>query len=64
MLVKKPRVLLADSTLDIVELQEQLVDEHVLPIIPYNPWNTDEPLEVKYRVEDLVRHRTNKGHPE
>jgi hypothetical protein len=60
MLVKKPRILLGDSGLDIVELQEQLIDEHVLPIISYNPRNTDEPLDIKYRVEDLVQKRTDK----
>ena len=60
MLVKKPRILLGDSGLDIVELQEHLIDEHVLPIISYNPRNTDEPLDIKYRVEDLVRKRTGK----
>jgi hypothetical protein len=60
MLVKKPGILLGDSGLDIVELQEQLIDEYVLPIISYNPRNTDEPLDIKYRVEDLVQKRTDK----
>jgi len=60
MLVKKPLILLGDSGLDIVELQEQLIDEHILPIISYNPRNTDEPLDIKYRVEDLVQKRTDK----
>ncbi len=60
MSVKKPRILLGDSGLDIVEMQEQLIDEHVLPIISYNPRNADEPLDIKYRVEDLVRKRTDK----
>jgi len=60
MLVKKPRILLGDSGLDIVELQEQLIDERVLPIISYNPRNTNEPLDIKYRVEDLVQKRTDK----
>ena len=60
MVVKKPRILLGDSGLDIVELQEHLIDEHVLPIITYNPRNAGEPLDIKYRVEDLVRRRTDK----
>ncbi|MBU0497255.1 MAG: transposase [Candidatus Thermoplasmatota archaeon] len=59
-LVKKPGILLGDSGLDIVEMQEDLIDEHVLPIISYNPRNTDEPLDIKYRVEDLVQKRTDK----
>lgn len=60
MMVKKPTILLGDSGLDIVEMQDELIDEHVLPIISYNPRNTDEPLDIKYRVEDLVRRKTNK----
>jgi len=60
MVVKKPTILLGDSGLDIVELQEQIIDERVLPIISYNSRNTDEPLNIKYRVEDLVRKRTDK----
>jgi len=60
MVVKKPTMVLGDSGLDIVEMQEQLMDEKVLPIISYNPRNTDTPLDIKYRVEDLVRKRTDK----
>lgn len=60
MLVKKPTILLGDSGLDIVEMQEELMDDHVLPIVSYNPRNTEKPLHIKYRVEDLVRRRTNK----
>jgi len=59
-LVKKPTILLGDSGIDIVDLQEQLIDEHILPVITYNPRNTDRPLDIKYRVEDLVHQRTDK----
>ena len=59
-LVKKPNIVLGDSGLDIVEMQEKLIDEHVLPIIAYNPRNTDKPLDIKYRVEGLVNKRTDK----
>lgn len=58
--MKKPQVLLGDSGLDIVELQEQLMDDGVLPIIPYNARNADEPLPIKYRSEDIVHQRTDK----
>jgi hypothetical protein len=60
MVVKKPNILLGDSGVDIVKLQEDLIDERVLPIISYNPRNTDEPLDIKYRVEDLVPKRSDK----
>jgi len=60
MLVKKPTMLLGDSGLDIVEMQEKLMDDHILPIITYNSRNTDNPLDVKYRVENLVQKRTDK----
>jgi hypothetical protein len=58
--VKKPKILLGDSWLDIIEIQEHLMNEHVLPIISYNPKNTDTLLDVKYRIEGLVRKRTDK----
>lgn len=60
MLVKKPTILLGDSGVDIVELQNMLIDEHILPVITYNPRNADHPLDVKYRVEDLVHQKTDK----
>jgi len=60
LLVKKPTILLGDSGLDIVDLQNMIIDEHILPVITYNPRNTDHPLDVKYRVEDLVHRRTDK----
>ena len=41
-------------------MQEKLMDDHVLPIISYNSRNIENPLDVKYRVEDLVRKRTDK----
>jgi hypothetical protein len=59
-LVKKPTILLGDSGVDIVELQEQLINQYILPVITYNPRNADEPLDIKYRVEDLVHQRTDK----
>jgi len=58
--VKKPCVLIGDGGFDIIDLHEQLIDDHVLPVIRYNPRNADEPLNVKYRVEDLVHKKTDK----
>ena len=57
--IKKPAILLGDAGFDIVELQEQLLDDNVLPVITYNPRNTDEPLDIAYRVEHLVQQRTD-----
>jgi hypothetical protein len=59
MKIKKPRVFLGDTGFDIVELQEQLMDDGLLPIMPYNPRNTDVPLDIKYRG-DLIHQQTNK----
>lgn len=58
--VKTPSILLGDSGFDIVELQEQLLNEKVLPVFTYNPRNTDEPLDIKYRIEHLVQQRTER----
>lgn len=56
--VRRPAVLLGDAGFDIVELQEHLLDENVLPVFTYNPRNAGEPLDIHYRVEHLVQQRT------
>lgn len=58
--VQKPLVLIGDGGFDIIDLQERLIDDHVLPVMRYNPRNADHPLDVKYRVEDLVKQKSDK----
>ena len=56
--VKKPRVFLADAGFDFIDMQQEMMEQKILPIISYNSRNADRPLPVTYRVEDLVKKRT------
>ena len=47
----KPDIVLGDSEFDMLEFHEMLLSEHVLPVIEYNPRNTEIPLPIKYRVQ-------------
>jgi len=58
--IKKPRVFLADAGFDFIELQQEMIEEKILPIITYNPRNASKPLSIRYRVEQLVKQRTEK----
>jgi hypothetical protein len=50
-----PRWMVGDSAYDILEWHDALVEEGVVPIAPYNPRNTDEPLEIDYRIEERIK---------
>ncbi len=52
--IKKPTELMADPEFDVVDLIEDLLDDKVLPIIPYNPRNSNEELPIEYRAEKIV----------
>lgn len=46
--------ILGDSAYDTLEFHADCLDAHALPICPYNPRNTAEPLYVEFRVEAMV----------
>lgn len=52
--VEKPIWIVGDSAYDMLEWHDRLLAAGVVPIAPYNPRNTDEPLEIEYRVEDQI----------
>lgn len=52
--IKKPTELMADPKFDVVDLIEDLLKDKILPIIPYNPRNSNEELPIEYRVEKIV----------
>ncbi|MCL9815316.1 transposase [Natranaeroarchaeum aerophilus] len=52
--VDTPIWMLGDSAYDILEWHDFLLAQGVVPIAPYNPRNTDDPLEIEYRVEDRI----------
>jgi hypothetical protein len=52
--VKKPRWMIGDSAFDILNWHDMLLQQHVVPVAPYNQRNTADPLDIEYRVEDRV----------
>lgn len=46
-----PLLLTADGEMDILEFHNQLMDQGVMPVIPYNPRNAKEPLRIRFRIE-------------
>jgi hypothetical protein len=43
--------MVGDGAYDLLEWHDHLLEAGVVPIAPYNPRNTDEPLDIEYRVE-------------
>jgi len=52
--VDTPIWMLGDSAYDILDWHDHLLAAGVVPIAPYNPRNTDDPLDIEYRVEDRI----------
>ncbi len=52
--VKQPIWMLGDSGYDILDWHDFLLEAGVVPIAPYNPRNTSEPLDIEYRVENRI----------
>jgi len=50
-----PRWMVGDSAYDVLEWHDALVEAGVVPVAPYNPRNTDEPLEIDYRIEERIK---------
>jgi len=54
LVVETPMWMLGDSAYDIPDWHDRLLEAGVVPIAPYNPRNTDNPLDIEYRVEDHI----------
>jgi len=52
--VGKLRWMLGDSAYDILYWHDLLLAAGVVPIAPYNPRNTDDPLDIEYRIENCI----------
>ena len=52
--VETPIWMLGDSAYDILDWHDHLLTAGVVPIAPYNPRNTDDPLDIEYRVENRI----------
>jgi hypothetical protein len=53
--VAQPIWMVGDSAYDTLDWHDYLLDAGVVPIAPYNPRNTDDPLDIEYRVEDRIK---------
>ena len=52
--VDTPIWMLGDSAYDVLDWHDHLLAAGVVPVAPYNPRNTDDPLDIEYRVEDRI----------
>ena len=57
--VDTPIWMLGDTGYDILEWHDFLLAQGVVSIAPYNPRNTDDPLDIEYRVEDRLDQHTD-----
>ncbi|GAB3316295.1 IS4/IS5 family transposase [Haloplanus rallus] len=52
--VARPVWMLGDSAYDTLDWHDHLLAAGVVPVVPYNPRNTDAPKDIEYRVEDRI----------
>ena len=52
--VEHPIWMIGDSAYDTLGWHDHLLEAGVVPIAPYNTRNTDDPLDIEYRVEDRI----------
>ncbi len=52
--IEKPMWMPGDSAYDTLDWHDHLLTAEVVPIVPYNPRNTDDPKDIEYRVENLI----------
>ena len=57
--VESPRWMIGDSEFDMLEWHDHLLAQAVVPIAPYNPRNTADPLDIDYRVEDRIKEHSD-----
>ena len=52
--VAKPMWMVGDSAYDTLDWHNHLLTAGVVPVAPYNARNTEDPKDIKYRVEDRI----------
>jgi hypothetical protein len=52
--VAQPIWMVGDSAYDTLDWHDHLLSAGVVPVVPYNARNTDDPLDIEYRVEDRI----------
>jgi len=58
--VETPRWMIGDSEFDMLEWHDHLLEQAVVPVAPYNPRNTADPLDIEYRVEERIKEYSNR----
>jgi len=53
--VEKPIRMIGDSAFDILNWHDLLLEQNVVPVAPYNPRNTNDLLDIEYRVESQIK---------
>ncbi|AUX09842.1 transposase [Halalkaliarchaeum desulfuricum] len=53
--VGDPNWMLGDSAFDMLNWHDDLIEEGVVPVAPYNERNTDDPYDIEYRVEQRIK---------
>jgi hypothetical protein len=57
--VGDPLWMLGDAAFDMLEWHDDLIEEGVVPIAPYNERNTDDPYDIDYRVEQRIKEHSD-----
>lgn len=57
--VGDPVTFVGDSELDILAWHDDLLRAGVVPVAPYNPRNTTDPLDIEYRVQDRIKEHSD-----
>ena len=52
--VETPRWIVGDLEFDMLDWHDHLLAQSVVPVAPYNPRNTADPLDIDYRVEQRI----------
>nr|WP_311173465.1 transposase [Halobellus sp. ZY16] len=53
------RWMIGDAEFDMLEWHDHLLAQVVVPIIPHNPRNTNDPLDIDYRVEERIKEHSD-----
>ena len=59
--VETPICMLGGLAYDSFDCHDHLPAAGVVPVAPYNPRNTDDPLDIEYRVEDRIEEQSRGG---
>jgi hypothetical protein len=54
--------MLGDRVQDILDWHDHLLAAGVVPVAPYNPRNTNDPLEIEYSVEARITEHSGVDH--